>query len=155
MDLLSRPDITSPLVIGLFLLAAPIVLPSAGVLPTGGAILVGLTLGRVMKRIRRRRGDILIGLGAGIALGALFTHWSTATNFLFLLGGAIVAVQGFALSRRSDRARALSRHIFGGAPGGGAVSPLPLSTLISSTSNCSAAPGGMRSPEPGGTPVSP
>ncbi len=97
-----RPDIASPLVIGLFLLAAPIVLPSAGVFPTAGAILVGLTVGRMMKRIRRRRGDLLIGLGAGIALGAIFTGWSTVTNFLFLLGGAIVAVQGFALTRRGE-----------------------------------------------------
>ena len=53
-----------------------------------------------MKRVRRRRGDLLIGLGVGIALGALFTRWSTATNFLFLLAGAIVVVQGLSLSRR-------------------------------------------------------
>jgi len=101
-DLLLRPDVASPLVVGLFLLATPFFfLSTAGVAPMGGAILVGLTLGRVMKRVRRRRGDTLVGLGAGLALGAVLTQWSTATNFLFVLAGAIVAVQGFALTRRA------------------------------------------------------
>jgi hypothetical protein len=102
-DLLLRPDVVSPLVVGLFLLAAPLFFfPTGGVSPLAGAILVGLTIGRVTKRLRRRRGDMLIGLGAGLALGAIFTQWSTATNFLFLLAGAIVAVQGFALTRRQE-----------------------------------------------------
>jgi class 3 adenylate cyclase len=102
-DQILRPDVATPLVVGLFLLATPILFfPTAGVAPMGGAVLVGLTLGRVMRRVRRRRGDLLVGLGAGIALGALFTRWSTATDFLFVLGGAIVAVQGLALSRRSQ-----------------------------------------------------
>ena len=100
-DLLLRPDMISPLVVGLYLLAAPLFLfPTAGLSPMGGAILVGLTLGRVTKRLRRRRGDTLIGLGAGLALGAVFTQWSAATNFLFVLAGTVVAVQGFALTRR-------------------------------------------------------
>ena len=46
-------------------------------------------------------GDALVGLGAGIALGSVLTHWNTATDFLFLLAGAIVAVQGVSLSRRA------------------------------------------------------
>jgi hypothetical protein len=100
-DLLLRPDVVSPLVVGLFLLIAPLFfIPTGGISPLAGAILVGLTLGRVTKRLRRRRGDMLIGLGAGLALGAVFTQWSTATNFLFVLAGAVVAVQGFALTRR-------------------------------------------------------
>ena len=100
-DLLLRPDVASPLVVGLFLLAMPLfVFRTAGIAPLGGAILVGLTMGRITKRLRRRRGDLLIGLGAGLALGAVFTQWSTATNFMFVLAGAIVAVQGFALTRR-------------------------------------------------------
>jgi hypothetical protein len=41
-----------------------------------------------------------VGLGVGLACGALFTHWSTATTFLFVLAGAIVAVQGLARTRR-------------------------------------------------------
>jgi len=102
-DLLLRPDVASPLVVGLFLLAMPLFLfRTAGIGPMGGAILVGLTVGRITKRLRRRRGDLLVGLGAGLALGAVFTQWSTATNFIFVLAGAIVAVQGLALTRRRD-----------------------------------------------------
>lgn len=104
-DLLLRPGIAAPLLVGLFLLASPVLeLPSGGLGPTAGAILLGLTLGRVMQALRRRPGYMLVGLGCGIALGALFTHWSSATNFLFVLGGAIVAVRGLALTRQS-RAR--------------------------------------------------
>ncbi|MEX2205560.1 MAG: adenylate/guanylate cyclase domain-containing protein [Myxococcota bacterium] len=102
VDQLLRADVATLLVVGLFLLATPLLFfPTAGLAPTGGAVLVGLTLGRVMRRVRRRRGDLLVGLGLGIALGALFTNWSTATDFLFVLAGAIVAVQGLSLSRRS------------------------------------------------------
>ena len=101
-DLVLRPELASPLAVGLFLIASPLFFFSTGgIAPTGGAILTGLTLGRLRKRLRGRRGDTLIGLGAGIALGAVFTQWSTATNFLFLLAGAIVVVQGLSLTRRS------------------------------------------------------
>jgi class 3 adenylate cyclase len=98
---LARTSIASPLVVGVFLLVSPLFLPSAGMFPTAGAVLLGLTLGRAVGRARRRRGYLQIGLGAGIAVGALFTQWSTATNFLFVLGGAIVAVQGFAITKRA------------------------------------------------------
>jgi hypothetical protein len=102
-DLLLRGSIAAPLLVGLFLLASPLLeLPSGGMGPTAGAILVGLSLGRVMQGLRRRRGDVLVGLGCGIALGALFTHWSSATNFMFVLGGAILAVRGLALTRQSS-----------------------------------------------------
>jgi len=106
-DVLLQPDIAAPLGVGLFLLAAPLLeLPSSGLFPTAGAILLGLTLGRVMRRLRHRRGDLLIGLGCGIALGAVFTRWSSVTNFLFVLAGTIVAVRGIALTRHSStRAR--------------------------------------------------
>ncbi len=100
-DQLLRRSVASPLLVGLFLLAAPVFFPTAGIAPMAGAILLGLTLGRVTRQVRRRRGDALVGLGAGLALGAVFTRWSTATDFLFVLAGAIVAVQGFALTRRS------------------------------------------------------
>jgi class 3 adenylate cyclase len=98
---LASTSIAVPLVVGAFLLVSPLILPSAGLFPTGGAVLVGLTLGRALGRVRRRRGNLQLGLGLGIAAGALFTQWSTATNFLFVLGGAIVAVQGYAVSRRA------------------------------------------------------
>lgn len=101
-DQLLHPAIATPLLVGLFLLAMPLLfLHTAGIAPTAGAVLTGLTLGRVTRRVRQRRGDVLVGLGIGIAFGALFTDWSVATNFLFVLGGAIVAVQGLARSRRS------------------------------------------------------
>ncbi len=99
---LVRPNIATPLLVGLFLLASPLALvQSAGVLPTGGAVLVGLTLGRVVRRVRLRRGAVQLGLGLGLACGALFTRWSLATDMLFLLAGAIVGVQGLARTRRS------------------------------------------------------
>jgi class 3 adenylate cyclase len=101
-DQLLRPNFATPLLVGLFLLATPLAgIESAGVAPTGGAVLVGLTLGRVAKRVRRRRGDTMLGLGIGLAFGALFTRWSVATDLLFLLAGAIVALQGVANTRRA------------------------------------------------------
>ena len=102
VDQVLRPDVATPLVVGLFLLATPLLFfPTGGIAPVGGAVLLGLTLGRVMRRVRRRRGDALVGLGAGLALGALFTRWSMATDFLFVLAGAVIAVQGLSLTRRS------------------------------------------------------
>ena len=90
---------------------------TGGVAAHGGAILVGLTLGRVVERMRRRRGAMLVGLGIGLTLGALFTRWSTVTNFLFLLGGAIVLVQGLSLSRRSAH-RAVAERDYASVSGG-------------------------------------
>jgi class 3 adenylate cyclase len=105
VDALVRPDIATLLVIGIALSSSSALqLPSGGVLPTAGAILIGLSLGRALDR-GRRRGFMLTGLGIGIAMGARFTRWSPATDLLFLLGGAIVALQGFGIRRRARRAR--------------------------------------------------
>jgi len=91
---LVRPDILTPLVIGGFLIASrEYGFESAGVLPTAGAVLVGLSLGRARAR-RLGRGWHLIGLGIGIAMGAHFTHWSKLTDFMFVLAGVIVGAQG-------------------------------------------------------------
>src|SRR5262249_17690958 len=91
---LMRPDILTPLAIGGCLIASPDWgLNTGGVFPTGGAVLVGLSLGRAIG-LRRRRPMHLLGLGTGIALGAHFTHWSRMTDFMFLAAGAIVAAQG-------------------------------------------------------------
>jgi class 3 adenylate cyclase len=104
LPVLLRPDILTTLAIGVGLLASPSWgLNTAGVLPTGGAILVGLSLGRALG-LRRRRPMHLLGLGTGIALGAHFTHWSRITDFMFILAGAIVAAQGI-VARRMDRDR--------------------------------------------------
>ena len=107
LPVLFHPSILTPLAVGVGLLASPDWgLNTGGVLPTGGAILVGLSLGRALG-LRRRRPMQLLGLGVGIALGAHFTHWSKVTDFMFLLGGGIVAAQSI-VARRIARER--ERH---------------------------------------------
>lgn len=92
---LSGPDNLILLIVGVFLILSPLLLfSSAGALPTGGAILVALAIGRVLARRAGSRRPLLIALGAGIASGALFTDWSGVTNVLFVLAGAIVAAAG-------------------------------------------------------------
>jgi class 3 adenylate cyclase len=101
---LLRPMLVTPFVIGIALLQSDrLSVPSGGILPTAGAILAGLSVGRALELARGRRGLGLIGLGLGIAAGARFTHWSGLTDFLFIIGGAVVAVQGLAARRRKDR----------------------------------------------------
>jgi hypothetical protein len=105
VEALVRPDIATPLAIGIALCSSSALqVPSGGVLPTVGAILIGISAGRALDR-GRRRGMMLIGLGIGIALGARFTRWSQLTDLLFGLGGAIVAIQGIGQRRRARRAR--------------------------------------------------
>jgi len=86
-----------PLVIGLCLLAAPIGLfpfPHGGIAPLAGTVLTGIGLGRILSRKTGRRGCLLIGLGAGIAAGALFVRLSGVWNWPLVLGGLIVAARG-------------------------------------------------------------
>lgn len=98
-----RVSVLVPTIVGFFLLASPIVLfPTAGALPTVGAVLLSVILGRVWVRRSGRNGNLLIALGAGIASGALWTDWSRVTNALFVLAGLIVAAIGSAVSRRRD-----------------------------------------------------
>ncbi|HKC51236.1 MAG TPA: adenylate/guanylate cyclase domain-containing protein [Myxococcota bacterium] len=107
VDALLRPDVATPLVIGALLLATPTLgFASGGAFPTAGGILVGLSVGRALGRARGRSGFMLIGIGIGIAAGGRFTQWSPVTNLLFVLGGAIVALQGIA-ARRRGRSRRL------------------------------------------------
>jgi class 3 adenylate cyclase len=109
-EALLRPDVAVPLTVGLALLVSPIVLfPTGGVFPVGGSVLTGLTLGRVVERRYRRRGGLLIGLGLGLAAGALFTRWGAVLSFLFVLAGAIVGVQGLAQWARGPRRAARLR----------------------------------------------
>jgi class 3 adenylate cyclase len=105
LEALGRPDVATPLAIGIALSSSSVLqVPSSGILPTAGAILIGLSLGRAIDR-GRRRGFMLTGLGIGIAMGARFTHWSPVTDLLFGLGGLIVAIQGIGVRRRARRAR--------------------------------------------------
>jgi class 3 adenylate cyclase len=76
------------LIVGVFLLLSPLALfPTAGVFPTIGTVGIGLALGSA-------GGRVLVGLGVGLASGALWTDWSRVTNALFLLAGAILAAIG-------------------------------------------------------------
>jgi class 3 adenylate cyclase len=103
-DVVLQPNIALPLVVGLAMLVSPILLfPTAGLLPAGGSVLTGLTLGRVADRRRGRRGGLLVGLGLGLAACALLTRWGPIMAFLFVLSGVIVGVQGLALAWRSSR----------------------------------------------------
>ncbi len=102
---LLRPATLVPLSVGAFLLLSPIILfPSAGALPTGGAILTSVIAGRVWARRSRRSGNFLLALGLGIASGALWTDWSRVTNALFVLAGLIVAALGVGGRRGKDSA---------------------------------------------------
>ncbi len=83
------------LVTGTGLILTPFYLfETAGVFPAAGCALVGTALGRAWKRVTGRTGYRLIPLGIGVAAGAAFTDWSTVTNFLFVLGGAILVSVG-------------------------------------------------------------
>ena len=103
---LLRPATLVPLTIGAFLLASPLILfPSAGGLPTAGAILSSVMLGRVWAQRSGRAGNLLFALGIGIASGALLTHWSRVTNALFVLAGLIVAASGVGRGRGKEAER--------------------------------------------------
>ena len=104
IDALTHPTIAAPLAVGVFLLLSPrFGLQTGGVLPTAGAILVGLNVGRALDMKRGRRGALLRGLGIGLMFGAQLTHWSAVTDFLFLLGGGVLLAVGIASGRRSRR----------------------------------------------------
>jgi class 3 adenylate cyclase len=86
-----------PLVVGLCLLTAPLGLfpfPQHGIAPFAGAVLTGIGFGHIWARRTGRRGYFLIALGAGIMLGAAFTHWSGLPNWPLAVGGLIVAMRG-------------------------------------------------------------
>lgn len=108
-EVLRVENLTMLFVGGVLLLSPLLLFPSAGALPTGGAILLGVTIGRILGRRTRSLRPFLFALGIGIATGALFTNWSRVTNVMFVLGGAIVAAVG-AQRRRDRRARHQDRE---------------------------------------------
>ncbi len=94
-DAMMRSEVIIPASISGFLILSPVLLfPTGGVLPTGGAILLATTIGRLWARIERQRGAMQYAIGAAVASGALWTNWSGVTNSLFVLGGLIVAASG-------------------------------------------------------------
>ena len=101
VDDMIRPSVLVLSSIAAFLLASPFLLfPTGGVLPLGGAIVLGIAAGRVWARRSGRRSRLLVTLGAALASGALWTDWSRVTNGLFVLAGLIVAAVG--VGRRRD-----------------------------------------------------
>ena len=115
-----RAGLLVPGVLGVALILSDLLLfPSGGVLPTGGAILLGTVLGGVWTRLSGRRGNRLIGLGLGILSGALFTGWSGITDGMFVLGGLAVIASGVSMNfapptaarrRRGGRGRGRRRR---------------------------------------------
>ena len=104
VDALTHPSIAAPLAVGVFLLMSPrFGLHTGGVLPTAGAILVGLNLGRAIDMRRGKSGALLRGLGIGVMFGAQLTHWSPVTDFLFILGGGVLLAVGFTSRWRRRR----------------------------------------------------
>ncbi|MCG8591157.1 MAG: hypothetical protein MJE66_17845, partial [Proteobacteria bacterium] len=99
VDEIIRAGVLLPVGAGFALLLSGLVMPTGGVLPTAGAVLLGDRLGLVWARITGRRARHQIGLGIGIACGALLTRWSGVTDALFLVGGGAVILS--AISRRS------------------------------------------------------
>ena len=90
-----RAGVLVPVVAGVGLLLSELVFfPTGGVLPTGGAILLGTMLGLVWSRRTGKPGNQLIALGLGITAGALLTGWSPATNALFVFGGLATIATG-------------------------------------------------------------
>src|SRR5262245_47813735 len=97
LEAVTHPTVLVPLAVGIGLLYSPqFGLQTGGVLPTAGAILVGLNVGRAIDLRRGSRGAAVRLLGLGIMAGAHFTHWSPLTDFLFLLGGGVVLATGIA-----------------------------------------------------------
>lgn len=98
---LTEPATAIMIVVGGFLLLSPLILfRTAGALPTAGAVVLGVSLGRAWAKVAARAGNFLIALGISIASGALWTDWTRVTNSLFVLGGLIVVAIGLNVLRR-------------------------------------------------------
>lgn len=102
-ELLSTTTLVLLAVGGALLLSPVILFRSQGAVPTAGAIVVAVGLGRVWARCSRRSGNLLIALGLGLTSGALWTNWTPVTNTVFVLAGLIVAATGVGKTRRLRR----------------------------------------------------
>ncbi len=104
---IQRPGTLVQVLVGGFLLSSPLLaFPTGGVFPTGGALLLATSLGRVWNRKSRSRWKILVALGGALVLGALFTNWSSFTNALFTLGGLLCVALGVTNDLAAARRRA-------------------------------------------------
>jgi len=90
-----RPGTIVQVIIGGFLLMSPLfAFPTGGVFPTGGAVLLATSLGRIWNLKTRSRWKILVALGGALVLGAFLTNWSPFTNAAFALGGLLCVALG-------------------------------------------------------------
>ena len=91
---LTRPGALGQWVPGLGLLLSPVFFSTAGVFPTGGAVLLATSIGRAWNLKSGSRWNLLIALGVALVLGAVFTRWSDLTDGLFTLGGLLLVTLG-------------------------------------------------------------
>ena len=103
-DALLDPSSLVPLLIGAYLLATRLGLPPAGrVYPAYGAVLVGVGLGRLLRRRTGRGALFLIPLGLGLGLAAAVGEWRHGTPWWLVVGGAVVTLVGVTRLRARDR----------------------------------------------------
>ncbi len=109
-DALLHPSSLIPLVLGLYFMATIVGLPPSGrMLPSVGAVLCGIGLGRALRLRTSRRAFFLISVGGGLVLAALFpTLRSEPAWWWLFLAGIIVFSVGLTRLRRisyGDQAR--------------------------------------------------
>ena len=94
-DALLHPSSLVPLLIGAYLLATALGLPPTGRLfPAFGAVLVGVGLGRILRRRTGRPATFLMALGAGLVLAAVVGDWRHGPPWWLVVGGVVVIVIG-------------------------------------------------------------
>jgi class 3 adenylate cyclase len=98
MGALLHPSSLVPLLVGAYLLATLLGLPPrVRVLPTAGAILIGVGLGRMLRLRTGSRAYFLLALGPGLIAGA--AAWPGTLPWWLALGGAVVTLVGLARLR--------------------------------------------------------
>jgi len=102
-DALLHPSAVVPLLVGAYLLATRLGLPPVGRLfPAFGAVLVGVGLGRALRRRSGRQAFFLLALGAGLALASVAGDWRGGTPWWLVLGGIVVMGVGLTRLRESS-----------------------------------------------------
>lgn len=97
-DALLHPSSVVPLLVGAYLLATRLGLPPVGrIFPAFGSVLVGIGLGRALRRRTGRHGFFLMSLGAGLVLASVAGDWGRGMPWWLLLGG--IVVMGVGLTR--------------------------------------------------------
>ena len=99
---LLHPSSLIPLVLGVYFMATVLGLPPTGrVIPSIGAVLAGVGVGRALRLGTGRRAFFLIAIGGGLALAGLFPMWRGESPWWWLfLAGVIVVSVGLTRLRR-------------------------------------------------------